>query len=893
MRSLRAFAMRVAGLLGFVRRDWEIAEELEAHVRMLEDEYRRAGLTDGEARRAAAARFGSVGSAVGAYRDRRGVPALENWMRECTHAVRSLRRSPVLVLSMVLVLGLGTGISTAVATVFHSAVWSGLPVPESDRVVKMSLTFTGEFSRHVRGDPSRFSYPELTAYRDAARTLEGVAGVDHQSVTWRRDAEIRSLSAALVTGDYFRTLRVRPATGRLFAEGDSRRPVAVISQRLWLEIFGGAPDVLGRGMNLDRSWYSVIGVAADPFTGTEANPVDVWLPLEAASALRGEERSLSEQNVSWLQVVGRLEPEASLTTAAAEGAVIGGRFDLHHPERHTRIQIARASRLDAGLLQSRERGIVIGVVAIGAALVGLLLLICGSNVAALLLARGATRQGEIALRVALGAGRARIAQGLIAEVAIIAAAGAAVGLLVCTWLLHVLADRVPLHGLLETLSPDVRVFTFAAGSALSVALLFGLAPVRQALQVDCLSALKGRGEFFGSRMPMARLRQWLVAIQVAVSVILIVAAVLLGRGIERAFHVDPGYPTGNLYIVRSDRDPTQDAAGFGRRWRLLQQVRDGLASEPGVVAVGLATIQPFWGRGVSSVGRESATELVPVQFNRVDERYFPALGVSPIAGRLFTAQEPGVVLVNASLARKFWGDESAALNRSLHLPADMAAGRPPRTVTVIGVVPTIQTNDIGLPDAPTYYQPINEDSIDQAVLVVRALDRTPVARLAIDKLRRFDSSAVGSVVSVEDRIAGSTGAARLAAAVAGIIGGLALLVAAVGIHGIIAHAVVCRTRDIGVYLALGASRRQVLRTVLEPTLRGAILGALGGAVIAGVLGASFADQFKRVLFGVTPLDPLAFLGAAGILLAVIIIAAYVPARHALGVGPSTALRHDA
>lgn len=897
MMRLRGWALRIAALFGAGRRDRDIDAEIETHLRMIEDEYVRGGLPRDEARRRAGAAFGSVPAVAEAYRDRRGIPAIEHAIRDCRHAARSLARSPVLALSMILVLGLGIGLSTVVASVFDTAVWRTLPVPEPDRVVKLALGLSGEVDRRVRGHRSWFSYPELTEYRAATRSFDAVAGFFQKGVIWRADAEPRRLSAALVTSEYFPVVRTGAAAGRVLGPADARQPVVVIGHRLWKESFGGTPDAINRTMILDRAAYAIVGVAAEGFTGTDTAPVDLWLPLEAAMALAGEPGRLSEENLSWLQLVGRLTPGVSLQTAAAEAALIAPRFDDRYPGRRTTISITRASLIDAGFLQARERGKLLAAGAGVVCAVALLLLICGSNVAALLLARGATRHQEIALRVALGAGRARIAQELLAEVLVIGLAATLVGIAT-----HLSATRViaawlpPVRGLVVAI-PDLRLFAFAAASAFGVSTFFGLAPLRQALSVDCLEGLKGQSSLLGTRVTGMRLRHALASSQVAVSVVLLVVTALLARGLDRAFRVDPGYAIDNIYAVQAEFDGPGDPTA--RRWQFVGELRDRLAREPGVVAVGLASLPPFFGKGFSSVRTGQMPSFEPVQFNAIDGQYFRALGIEPVAGRIFAPGETGVVLVNSSLARKYWGSDAAALDQTLQFPSHRQSD-PPRTATIVGVVPTIQTTDVGVDDGPSYYLPLPESAPRAAseiaqmpAIVVKSSTTTPLPRTAMRLVREMDPGTLATTVSIEDRIGAMTGPARAGRAIAGLIGTLALLVAAVGIHGIIAHAVIRRTRDIGVYLALGASRMGVLRAVFGRTLRAVAVGAGAGLGLVTLLGIAFWRGISAALFGLAPLDPWALLTATAFLSAVALAAVYLPARRALRIDPAAALRIDA
>ena len=885
MRAIRAFVLRLVGTFGAGRRDREIAEELAAHRDMLEREYRDAGLGEQEARRAAAVEFGSLESAAAAYQDRRGFPTLDSWVRDVRYAITSLRRSPVLTLSIVLVLGMGIGLSTSLATVIHSIGWQTLPVPEPDRVIRLALSLQGEVSRHVRGRESWFSYPELTDYRDSTHALESVAGVDYEDVLWRTDMDVRPLSAALVTGDYFRVLPVAAIRGRLLAPGDSQQAVVVISHVFWTKSLAGRADVVGSSIVLDRSSYVIAGVVEERFSGTDAAPVDIWVPLEAASRLRGDAASLAERNFSWLQVIGRLARTSSLPTAASEAAVIAARLDHGYPGRHMTIAVSRASRFDPGLLTSHDRTLTIASGAVAAVVMAVLLLICGSNAAVLLLARGAMRGKEFALRMALGAGRGRVAQQLIAEVITLAVASALIGVMMCTLSLNVLAIWLPIRGVVGSLSPDLRIFAFALTFALAVACLFGLAPVRQALQVDCLTGLKSDP----GGLPARRVRGWLVSVQVAVSVILLVTAALFSRGVEQASRADPGYSAKGLYIVRPERVsiPGASAAALSR---FTKQLGAALAERPGVVIVGATMTGPFWGTGTTQVRLDTTSEPVSVRYDKFDDDAFRALGVTPVVGRLVPRSEPDAVLVNSSFAHRFWHDDRAALDHVLQIPAD-AVGAVSRPVRIAGVIPTLQTANVGVPDEPTYYLPVTPRDPSPGVLLVRAIDGTPVPRMVTVAVQSLSPGAFANVVSVEQRMRMQTEPARVGAAIAGLIGGLGLLVAAIGLHGIVAHAVISRTRDIAIRLALGAPPARLLRVILESSLRGVVLGAVAGAGILATLLWSLPAAFRPILFGVNPLDPAAFL-AGGLALAIVIVAAaYWPARRALRIAPIDALRH--
>src|SRR6185503_16936320 len=353
----------------------------------------------------------------------------------------------------------------------------------------------------------------------------------------------------------------RPASGRLLTDADRLEPAAVIGHRLWRDTFGQDPSAIGASMLIDRQGYTVIGVAEQSFTGTELDAVDVWLPLAVAAPARGHARRLVDASLSWLQVVGRLAPDASLKSAAVEAGVIAATYDVMHPGQRTTDGVSPAAALDAGLLQSgsdRTKAIAVGAIVV--ALSAVLLLICTSNAAALLLARSIQRQQEMAIRIALGAGRWRVVQQLMTENALLALVAAALGVGLCTAVLRTTAHLLPMSGYFDRFAPDLTVISFASLAALAATVLFGAAPALYATRVDPLAALKQHEGGLGERMPGARLRHSLVAGQVAVSLVLLVISGLLARGVEHALKVNTGFPLSNLYAISVDIPAGNSAA---------------------------------------------------------------------------------------------------------------------------------------------------------------------------------------------------------------------------------------------------------------------------------------------------------------------------------------------
>ena len=486
----------------------------------------------------------------------------------------------------------------------------------------------------------------MTLYQDTTRALSGVAGFRHERGTWFHGGNRRPIAVALVTANYFNVLQVRPASGRLLTDADHLQPAAVIGYRIWRDAFGQDPAVIGTSMLIDRQSYTVIGVADRSFTGTEVDTVDVWLPLAVAAPARGHAQRLVDASMSWLQVVGRLAPGASLQSAAVEAGVIATRYDAMHPGQRTTVGVSAAAALDAGLWQSgSDRTKTIGVGAIVVALAAVLLLICTSNAAALLLARAVARQHEIAIRIALGAGRWRVVQQLITESALLALIAAAIGLALCTVVLRTTAHLLPLTGYFDRFVPDLTVLSFASLAALAATVLFGVSPAVYATRVDPLAALKQDASGLGERMPGSRLRHSLVAGQVAVSLVLLVISGLLARGVEHALRVNTGFPLTNLYAITVDV-PAGTSASADRS-ELVRRLAHSLHSTPGV-DVGLVIVPPFVGAGVNHARAAHMSSTVQVHFNRVDPGYFPTLGVSNVAGRSFRpGDDRSQVIVNA------------------------------------------------------------------------------------------------------------------------------------------------------------------------------------------------------------------------------------------------------
>jgi len=882
MTRMRALWQRMRKVFGSSAGDRELQEEWATHLEMQIAANIRAGMEPAAAARAARIKLGNPVAAADAYRDRRGLPFVDALRRDTRYAWRALWKSPGFAVSSVLVLSLGIGTSIAVATVLQAVAWNPLPVQEPERVVKLSVELSGDFDRNVSGNVTWFSYPELKTYQRLTRTLSGVAASRGADVTLSQAGRPVGIAAALVTGNYFDVLDVRAASGRMLGEADVREPVAVLSHRAWRQRFNADPSVLGAPLLIDRQPYVVIGVAERQFTGTDLTFPDVWLPLEAYVTASGHADLLTAENNSWVEPIGRLAHGASIDVARAEAAQIAAAINEPYPARRTTISVISASRVSAGLsAHPSGRAKIALAISTGSLAMLLVLLICTSNAAGLLLARGIARQREIAVRVALGASRAHLVAQLLTESAMLAITAAALGLLLSTWLLRAAAHQLPIGEILESITPAAPVLAFTLLVTIVTTLLCGVAPARAATTISALPALRSEGAGVSPSKTSARLRNAILTAQVAVSVALLVAAALLTRGVLRASSVDAGIRIQDTYMIRAD----VGRQGYDRTRAdlFVSELRQRLRASAVVAHVGVTSVPPFNGRGLTFAGSDPQS-LRQVQFNVADQGYFDVLKIPVAAGRVFDERDTSrSVVVNEAFARWLWPSETSVIGRTFWFRSDEGM----QTADVIGVVRTVQSVQVGAPDNPTFYRPLDRRSRPGGTVVLQSASRD-IGQVVTQTIRALDPQLLFTTRALADEIERQTGPARVGAAAAGFFGVLALLIAAVGIHGLVAYAVAQRTREIGVHLALGATSRNVIRLVLASTLRPIVVGALVGVVVA-TIGARLASQ---LLLGTSALDPLAMAAVLSLLIAVTVGAAYAPARRALNVDPIAALRYE-
>lgn len=881
----------------------ELQRELQSHVELYEAELLRSGVAATEAHRRARAEFGSVDARKEECREAVGLRLMNEFRADVRYALRLLRRSPAFTLVALLSLALGIGANTAIFSLIDTVLVKSLPVQDPQQL--FFIDNSGGRSGGSSGPP----YPCFERFRDHHRFLAGIAAFNENRFKVTIDGVAERWTGQNASGNYFDLLGVRAAHGRLltladdsqFGTGGPDGPVAVISYGLWERRFGRDPGVLGKSIQVGTQPVTIVGVTQPEFFGLQVgSPIDFTIPMMLAGDV------LQSKHTWWMSVIGRLKPDATVEQARADLDALFESFmlEIGEPPRDRRTDFPGIALVPAARGLNDLRRTYSEPLLIVMTIVGVVLLIGCANVANLLLARASARQSEIAVRLAIGASRGRLVRQLLTEGIVLVVLGAAGGLLFARWgvsvLVGILADSR--NEILLNPHFDLRVLVFTAGVALSTAFLFSLAPALRATRVD--AARPAVGATIGSGKHATRLGQALVVIQVTLAVVLLCGAALFLRTLHSLNRVQSGFDregvlTMNIEATVPGRDvppktPDEYRLDHARLGAIWVDFASRVAGLPGVGSAGVATLSPLTGRdrGVRiQIGRDGSTTRkdLSIKLNQVTAGYLETAGIRLLAGRLFTHYDRAgslrVAILNETAAHAYFGGMNP-LGQKINFPGQRVQDEH----EIVGIVSDTRYRDLRTPDGRMAYVPIEQsiDPITNAILVVRGTgDVTrfaPIIRPVVTEA--VPGGFVASMATIEQRLAASLVRERLLSMLATFFSGLALVLACIGLYGVMAYRVIRRTREIGIRIAIGARHQSVMWMMVRETL----VLVLAGATLGTILSFSINGYVAAQLFGVTPRDPSAMFTALVVLLAVTLAAGYMPARRASRIDPVTALR---
>jgi macrolide transport system ATP-binding/permease protein len=806
--------------------------------------------------------------------------------QDLRYGARMLMKRPGLTLVIALTLALGIGANTALFSLLDAMLVKSLPgIVDAERIVQIGLTDPGTGKGFLP-----LSYPEYRDYRDQNSAFAGIAAESRQQFHFGTDKIAERVKGAMVSGNYFDLFGVSAAQGRLLQASDDEvegaHPVAVISERLWRNQLGAEP-VIGKTISLNSYTYTIIGVAAE-FNGASRNKerTDIWIPM---TMWRQGDRSMVQRDMDWLnnriadfgQYYGRLKSGVTIEQAQADLSTIAGRLRQIYPETSAGRDRPVLAGFDMSPRDRREIGFLIGVLF---GIVAIVLLIACANVAGLMLARASARRKEMGIRLALGAGRLRLARQLLTESAMLAILGGALAIVVAFWLIYwiraSLPDEMGDAGWRIEFAPDWRVLSFTLGLSIATGFLFGLAPALQSSKPDLIPALKDSSGSFSHRGG-GRLRSALVVAQIALSLVLLISAGLCVRTLQNLQAINLGFEIENMLTVKLDLGRQNYSEAQGREFyqRLLERVQ----SLPGVRAASLAMNVPLSKSGWGGIAVVDNQPLYSIPYHVVTPGHLDTMGIPLLAGRQFTEQDDTrsarVAIIDETFARRAWPNEN---------PVGRLFKRGHQTVEVIGVARDAKAFILEDDTTPAAYFPLAQQYKDDMTLHLRAATKPELLIAAVrQEIGALDPRLpIYDVKTIEEYRRDYLFKKRFQAALIGGFGLLALALASIGLYGALSYSVAQRTQEIGVRMALGARTGDVLRLVVGQGVRLIAIGlALG---LAGAFAA--ARVLKSLLYGVSLTDPLTFVGIPLLLLVIALLACWIPARRATKVDPLVALR---
>jgi predicted permease len=874
----------------------DIEEELRIHVEMETETNIKRGMPPEEARAAAMKSFGALSRKTEFGYDIRGGGWMETLWQDMRYGARMLWKKPGFTLVAVLTLALGIGANTAIFTLVNAVFLKPLAVAEPARL--MSVFGTDEKNRGAQTDYIPMSWPNFKDYRDQNDVFTGMIAFQNIVLNFSGGGEPELIGGIIVTGNYFDLLGVKAAIGRTFLpEEDSTpgtHPVVVLSYGAWQRRFGGDPAIVGRAIKLNGLDYTVVGVAAEGFKGTDAiaGGPDCWVPMMMHDQvlIKLFRDAFNARRAMIFNVIGRLKPGVTEQQAETAMRAIGRRLEQDYPNYNDKRNVTLVP-LNQSTIPPQERSEYLRASGLMLTVVGLVLLIACGNVANLLLARATARRKEIVLRMALGAGRARLIRQLMTESLMLALAGCGAGLLLARAGRDLLwAFRPPgMNAGHINLSFDPRVLGYTLLLSLLTGVLFGLAPALQASRAELVTELNEKGSRAAGGRRWFSLRNLLVVGQVAFSLVALIGAGLFLRSLNNARRINPGFETEKLLALTFN----VDAQGYdkARGMEHYRRVVERVEAIPGVILAAIASNRPLGGgftRSVFVEGQEPSRgeRGIFTTVGVVGPKYFETMGISLVRGRNFTEADgentPPVVVINEAMANRFWPNQDAVGKRFRFFGGV--------SQEVVGIVKNSAVQDIDEDPRPVAYLSLMQDYQSWVTLHVRtAGDPSGLLATVRREAQALDRTMpLLNPATISESIGEQLWGARMGAALLAVFGLLALILTSVGIYGVVAFSVSQRTSEFGIRLALGARPSDVLRLVLGQTLTlvvaGALIGITGGLIVTRMV--------TSLLYGVSAGDPVTFVGMPLTLLLVALLASYLPARRATKIDPMTALRHE-
>jgi len=879
------------------RADEALDAEVQGYVEMIAEEKMSAGMNPEEARRAARMEAGGVEQVKESVRAVRAGIWLDTFAQDLRYAARMLRKNPGFTLIAVLTLGLGIGANTAIFSFIDAILYKPLPVTAPEQLVDL-YNFDAKYVDDFKYVP--LSFPDYKDLRDQNHSFSSLLAFDETGIAIQGAEESQIVPAECVTENYFETLGVKLVLGRGFdpspkhAPGDA--PEVVLSYTTWQRRFGGDPNIVGRTMVINGTSMTVVGVAPSDFFGAfRGISPDLWLPMSMDAALHLND-PLDDRGSNWLVSLGRLKPGVSVAQAQAEVATIAAQLEKEYPKtnKDRLIKILPANQVkfqpDLDTTVSATSYVLLG-------LVGLVLLIACANLAGMLLARAAGRTKEIAVRMALGAGRLRLIRQMLTESLLLSLLGGLCALLLTvafnralTRFLEAINLPFPIH-LVLGLNVNGRVLGYTIAMVVGTTLLFGMIPALRASRGAIPSAMNEQGRSSTGTRKKHRTLNVLVVSQIAISLLLLICAGLSFRSLRNAYRVSPGFDPSN--VVTATFLPSMNGYTRTQIDSFYRRLGDRIRPLPGVSSLAFAGSVPLnLTIQVTACAPQGQDSQPPEKWPHLDRSavgpdYFATMRIPILQGREFAEQDnataPFVVIVNEAAAKQFWPGQNP-LGQKVRFEGE------DKYSEVVGVARDGKYRTLGETQRSFVYRAIAQSENTDQILIVRiAGDPRPVTSQIREIARQLDSKIpMLRLQTLEERTAISLLLPRTGAALFGLFGLLGLVLASVGLYGVIAYTASQRTHEIGIRMALGARPRQILELIIR---QGLTLAAFGIAI--GLAGAFAATRVLSVmLYGVSARDPVTFAAISLVLIFIAILACYVPARRAMSVDPMVALRYE-